>query len=157
PLDLPRSITLESPTLLINAETGELMPHFSELDVGGPDDKQAFMIRPVTRLLDGTRYFVAVRDVVDAEGRATQPSPAFKALRDGGASDEGSVELRRDSYADIFSKLEAAGVDKSSLQLAWDFTTASVENNTSRMLSMRDAALAEVGAEGPTYSIEDSQ
>ncbi|MGE0324316.1 MAG: hypothetical protein AB7K71_18990 [Polyangiaceae bacterium] len=158
PLDIERSTTLESPTLLIDAETGELMPHWSELDVGAKTaDQQAFMIRPAVRLKDGTRYLVAIRHVLDKNDNEVAPSPAFKALRDGEASDEGSVELRRDLYADIFSRLATAGVDKSDLQLAWDFTTASVENNTARMLHMRDQALSEVGADGPMYTIDSSE
>lgn len=158
PLDIPRSITLDSPTLLIDAESGELVPHFSELDVGAkfPED-QAFMIRPAVRLKDGARYLVAIRNVLDSNGQAIAPSPAFKALRDDESSEEASVELRRELYGDIFQRLQDAGVERSDLQLAWDFTTASVENNTSRMLHMRDQALAEVGAQGPTYTIDDSQ
>ncbi len=158
PLDIERSLTLDSPTLLVDAETGELVPHFSELDVGAkaPED-QAFMIRPAVRLKDGARYLVAIRHVVDSAGSPVPPSPAFQALRDGTASDDGSVELRRELYADVFERLTSAGVDVKDLQLAWDFTTASAENNTARMLHMRDAALAEVGSQGPSYTIDDAQ
>ena len=42
-------------------------------------------------------------------------------------------------FEEIFSKLEAAGIQRSSLYLAWDFTVASDENNTGRELSMRNA------------------
>ena len=108
PLDIPRSITLDSPTLLIDAESGELVPHFSELDVGAkfPED-QAFMIRPAVRLKDGARYLVAIRNVLDSNGQAIAPSPAFKALRDDESSEEASVELRRELYGDIFQRLQS--------------------------------------------------
>lgn len=156
PLDIARSLTDDSPTLIVDAETGERVPHFSELDVtAGSDDDRAFMIRPVVRLKDGHRYLVAIRNVVDGAGTTLPVSPAFAALRDGTESDEASVGLRRALYADIFSKLSAAGVEQSSLQLAWDFTTASLENNTGRLLHMRDQALADVGADGPSYVLDD--
>jgi len=150
------SVTTQSPTILMEADTGALVPHFAELDVSGSsgDGDHAFMIRPVVRLKDATRYIVAIRHVVDDNGKAIPPSPAFQALRDGTPSDEKSVDYRRDLYADIFGKLAKAGVDKADLQIAWDYTTASRENNTRWLLHMRDDALATVGAKGPAYAID---
>jgi hypothetical protein len=150
------SVTTASPTILIEADTGKLVPHFAELDVSGSsgDGDHAFMIRPVVRLRDSTRYIVAIRHVVDDMGKEIAPSPAFQALRDGTPSDEKSVDFRRDLYADIFAKLKTAGIDQKDLQIAWDFTTASRENNTSWMLKMRDEALAAVGTKGPPYVID---
>src|SRR5262249_26844884 len=61
------SITMQSPTILLNADTGELVPHFAELDqeLSSEDDSdRAFLIRPVVRLADQTRYIVAIRHVV---------------------------------------------------------------------------------------------
>lgn len=157
-LDL--SITKDSPTLLMEAETGALIPHFAEIDASDAagDGDRMFMIRPVVRLKDATRYIVAIRKVVDKDGVELTPSPAFAALRDGTASDEVSVGRRRGLYQDIFGRLEKAGVPRDDLQLAWDYTTASRENNTRALVHMRDDALAAVGDEGPTYvidSIED--
>jgi hypothetical protein len=150
------SLGATSPTILIEADTGVRVPHFAELDVSAAsgDGDHAFMIRPVVRLKDKTRYIVAIRHVVDAGGQALPPSPAFQALRDGTASTEASVGRRRALYADIFAKLKAAGVGQDDLQIAWDYTTASRENNTSALLHMRDDALAKVGAEGPPYAID---
>jgi hypothetical protein len=115
--------------------------------------ERSFMLRPVVRLDDNTRYIVAIRHVVDGNGAPIPPSPAFAALRDGGSFGDASIARRRALYADIFAKLAAAGVDKSDLQIAWDYTTASRENNTATMLALRDAALAVVGAAGPSYTI----
>lgn len=158
---LPMSITTSSPTILLDAKTGALVPHFAELDVSSAasDGDRAFIIRPVVRLSDATRYIVAIRNVVDASNKALDPSPVFKAIRDGEASDEPSVASRKALYDDIFAKLDKAGIPKDGLQLAWDFTTASRENNTRALLHMRDDALAKVGAEGPAYvidSVEDN-
>jgi hypothetical protein len=150
------SVTTGSPTILLNADTGALVPHFSELDeeFGNDEDSaRAFMLRPVVRLADATRYIVAIRHVVDATGTALAPTPVFQALRDGTSSCDPSVALRQSLYADIFAKLAAAGIEKSDLQLAWDYTTASRQNNTAWFLAMRDDALAKVGTMGPSYTL----
>ncbi len=148
------SVTSASPTLLIEADTGTLIPHFSELDVSGNDPtEEAFMIHPAFRLKDSTRYLVAIRNVVDATGTPLPANPIFAALRDDTPSKDISVGRRRALYADILGKLKAAGVDTGSLQLAWDFTTASEENTTKWMVSLRDQALAFVGSQGPSYTI----
>jgi hypothetical protein len=148
------STTDLSPTLLIEAATGTRIPHFVELDSSTTDPTdQAFMLRPVVRLKDSTRYLVAIRNVVDGAGAKLQPTPVFASLRDGTASDDRSVEPRRALYLDLFAKLQTAGVGKADLQLAWDYTTASRQNTTGWMLKMRDDALALVGTQGPEYTI----
>src|SRR5205085_5434682 len=77
------------------------------------------------------------------------------------------VNERRPHFDKIFSKLEAAGIQRSSLYLAWDFTVASDENNTGRELSMRNAAFSALGdnnlADGivegssPTFSVTSTE
>lgn len=152
--DLGLSVTTASPTIVVDVSTGELVPHFAELDMTARnDDERTFMIRPVVRLKDATRYLVAIRHVKDASGAEIAPSPAFAALRDGTPSDDASVEDRRALYADVFAKLASAGVERESLQLAWDFSTASRESITKYMVQMRDEALAAVGTKGPSYEI----
>lgn len=160
PYDIPRSLEGDSPTVLIDTETGERVPHWVDLDMSTDQgENRLLMIRPALRLRDGVRYIVAIRGVVDDGGAALAPSPVFAALRsgeplaEGSDTDKYSVEARRDLYDDIFGELEAAGVARDDLQLAWDFSTASREGNTSRMLELRDKALAVVGEEGPTFEI----
>ncbi len=153
--NLALSVTKDSPTILLDADTGELVPHFAELDMSGIDDDQrALLIHPMVRLADATRYIVAIRHVVDASGVAIAPSAAFQALRDGSSSSDLSVGRRRPLYADIFAKLRTAGIEQSDLQIAWDYSTSSRDNNTKRMLAMRDDALATVGGSGPDYAIQ---
>lgn len=150
------SLTDESPTILINADTGEKIPHFAELDYSvatEPDEERSFMIRPVVRLADATRYIVAIRNVKDSTGATLPPTAAFKTLRDNEESCDTAINGRRDLYADIFAKLEKAGVSRKNLQIAWDYTTASTENTTGIMLAMRDDALAKVGKDGPDFKI----
>ena len=104
PWSIERSLVATSPTVLIDAETGEWIPHWSELDRTDfqDDERRAFMIRPAVRLKDATRYLVAIRGVVDADGKPLEPSPAFAALRDDESFDHPSVGLRRALYDDIF-------------------------------------------------------
>src|SRR5690554_1138653 len=148
------SIETSSKTIVLDAETGELIPHFAEEDKNAPTaETRALTIRPVIRLKDGHRYIVAVRGVEDSSGSVIAPSEAFLALRDGKSSDSASIEERRDHYKKIFDTLEDAGIERDSLQLAWDFTTASTESNTRMLLHMRDDGLERVRAEGHPYTI----
>jgi hypothetical protein len=154
PDTIDASLDPNCPTVLIEADTGTRVAHFSEVDASTTqDENRAFIIRPVTRLKDSTRYIVAIRNVVDASGTPIPPTPVFQALRDGTPSDDPSVANRRALYTDIFAKLKAANVSKADLQIAWDFSTASQENNTGRLVKMRDEALAQVGTDGPAYTI----
>ncbi|MEZ4438240.1 MAG: hypothetical protein R3B72_04085 [Polyangiaceae bacterium] len=153
PLDIERSLADDSPTILLEATTGERVPHFTELDHSAPSkEEETLMIRPVVRLKDATRYIVAIRGVQGTDG--TLPaSEAFAALRDRLPSEEPSVEDRRGLYADIFGRLGDAGIARDDLQLAWDFTTASRDNNTALLVHMRDEALEAAGPNGPPYTI----
>src|SRR5262249_7597278 len=114
----------------------------------------AFIIRPVVRLDDRTRYIVAIRRVIGADGKPLPPTPAFAALRDGTSFPDASIDRRRDLYADIFDQLKKAGVDKTDLQLAWAYPPASRERTTYWMIAMRDDALGVVGDAGPEYMID---
>lgn len=148
------SLEPDSPTVLLDAETGRRIAHFVEIDATHSDDaRRAFMIRAAERLEDGKRYIVAIRGVRDAAGELLPAPPAFAALRDGTPSDEPGVEARRGLYSDIFTRLRDDGVAIAELQLAWDYTTASLDNNVGALLHMRDDALAAVGDAGPSYEV----
>jgi hypothetical protein len=151
---LDSSMRPTSPTVLLEADTGALVPHWAELDElpTATDDRRTFFIRPAVRLKDNTRYLVAIRNVVDDTGTPLPVNPVFQALRDDSPSSEISVAPRRALYADIISKLQSYAIDIPSLQLAWDFTTASEADTTQWMVHMRDDALQKVGAAGPSYT-----
>ena len=53
------------------------------------------------------------------------------------------------THQDIFAILADAGVERSSLQLAWEFTTGSLEYTTGWLTSMRDDANTRIPADGP--------
>ncbi|MEX1366038.1 MAG: hypothetical protein AB1Z98_23120 [Nannocystaceae bacterium] len=141
-------------TVLLDADTGEPFPHFAELDINANGDgDRSLMIQPAAPLEYGHRYIVAVRGLVDDGGALVPASPAFAALRDDTSSDEPSVAERRLLYGDIFARLEAAGVARDELQLAWDFTVSSREHTSDGMLHMRDVAFEMAGEAGPSYEI----
>jgi hypothetical protein len=48
-------------------------------------------------------------------------------------------------------------VPRKDLQLAWDFSTSSRENNTRFMVAMRDDALMKVGTAGPEYTLTKTE
>lgn len=177
PDTIEASLSTDSPTVILDTATGERVPHWVDRDEwvveakvraeAGEDqpgftiprdlealqDEQALMLRPAVRLEDATRYIVAIRGVVDADGSPLPASLGFVPLRDGIASDDPAIESRRTRFEEIFSTLEAAGVDRGDLQLAWDFTTASKDNNTRAMVHMRDDAFATY-PDGVPYTIE---
>lgn len=153
-LDIGASLDDGALTVVLDAETGERLPHWAEMDHHGDADEQSLLIHPAVPMRDGTRYIVAVRGLVDGSGDAIEPSPAFLALRDGEPSEEASVEARRGLYDDdIFPTLSDAGIAREELLLAWDFTTASRESTTGWLVHMRDEALSAAGENGPAYTI----
>ncbi|HEX4903449.1 MAG TPA: hypothetical protein VFV42_11605 [Acidimicrobiales bacterium] len=66
-------------------------------------------------------------------------APAFPAPADIDPADDAA------RYGDIFTRLDASGVDVSDLYLAWDFHVASAENLAGRALAIRDDAFAQLG------------
>ena len=151
--DLDASLAADSPTILIDAETGERVPHFAEIDTSTDLPGETFFIRPVLRLEPNRRYIAAIRNVVDANGDVIPASPGFAALRDLSETDDDSIEARRPLYADIFARLGDAGVAREDLQIAWDFTTASDGNKTATLLGMIDDAEAWYADNGPSFTI----
>ena len=164
--NLPRSLDGDSPTVIIDAETGEHILHFTELDLsqhnlfGGqptpstsPTPAPMLLMRPGIRLKEATRYIVAIRGLKDPQGNPIQPRHAFQILRDNLDTPVQTINARRAQMEDIFAKLEHAGVQRQDLILAWDFVTASSDSLTSRALSIRDQGLAVNGPGAPPFSI----
>ncbi len=177
PDSIEDSLNAESPTVILNADTGERLAHWVDLDEyvvqakirvdaneSQPDftinrdlealrQEQALMLRPAIRPEDATRYIVAIRNVLDGEGMPVAPSAGFVALRDDEPSDDPVIESRRAHFEELFATLTGAGIARDELQIAWDFTTASRENNTSAMVHIRNDALARF-PDGVPYTIE---
>jgi hypothetical protein len=154
--DLDAYLDADVKTVILDAETGERVPHFGELEVRVRDeDESLFIMRPVVPLEHARRYVVGIRGLVDSAGATIEALPGFIDLRDGNESDDADVERQRAHYEEnIFPLLAADGFERGALQLAWDFTTVSAENSLGRLIFMRDDALERIGGEGPAVSFE---
>jgi len=158
--DVARSLAADSPTVIIDADSGEHILHFTELDSQASTDAlRALIVRAEIRLTEGHRYIVALRGLRDLSGAPIEPPAAFRVLRDGASTPVEAINARRDHFEDVFTRLESAGVERDDLILAWDFVVASKEAITSRMLAARDQALAANGPDAPPFevtSVEDN-
>ena len=150
-----RSLDTDHPTILMDATTGERIPHFAEMDANTDDvTRKAMIIRPGRRLEDGRRYIVAIRGLVDTQGTPIKPRLPFRAYSGAGvdAVDDvagacgtgcaATIEQRRPQMAGIVQSLASRGVNPAELILAWDFTTASTQALTGFIRSVRDQAFA---------------
>lgn len=132
--------------VLIDAATGERQLIWGELDSqAATDADRNLIIRPGKNLTNGHRYIVALRNMKLADGSTIEAPAGFRLYRDTTRTDNPVIENRRDHFESIFEDLGSAGIDRDSLYLAWDFTVASTENITGRMLSIRNRAFAELG------------
>jgi hypothetical protein len=140
--DMARTYDPDAPVVLIDADTGHRALIWTELDMSVDQAHRTLLIRPGKNLAEGHRYIVALRHMRRADGSEIPPPPAFKALRDGSpTADPGRVA----HYKSLFATLKQAGIARSDLYLAWDFTVASAQSLAGRMLHIRDDAFAQLG------------
>jgi len=152
--DMARSTLSDCPTLILEADTKKIVPHWAEIDMTTENaTRRAFLLQPGSRLNDNTRYIIAVRNLKDTSGQMVAPSYAFSALRDNIPTDNYDIEGRRQVYDSIFRTLESIGWARNQLQIAWEFTTASKQSVSGRLVYARDDAFARIGRGGPSYSI----
>ncbi|MEA2645831.1 MAG: hypothetical protein QOE92_914 [Chloroflexota bacterium] len=136
--------------VILDTQTGARVPLWAEVDQytdqaglkDGGSVQRDLMIHPAINLADGHRYIVALRHLHLDSGAIAQPSAAFRAYRDGTAK---AADPRRAHMESIFQTLGQAGVGRGDLYLAWDFTTASTDNVTGRLTSIRDDAFRQLG------------
>ncbi len=154
--DVPDSLAEDSPVVVVDTDTGERWPVWAELDDGvEADEDRLLFIRPGRNFLEGHRYVVGLRGLVDADGTAIEPSPAFLAHRDNLTTDLPVIEDQRTAMEAVFTFLGEAGVAREDLYLAWDFTIASGRNLSERLLHIRDDAFADLGEAAPRFSVTD--
>lgn len=142
-----------SPTVLIDAETGDRIAHFAELDaMADPTAPRVLVIHPLVRLRDGARYVVAIHGLSTPDGAPASPPASFTALREG-TSGWTTLQARYD--AELFPVIEAAGVPRAELQLAWDFTVREREDATGDMLAARQIAIDNLTEADPVVTITE--
>ena len=154
-LDIGRSLDADSPTVILDLDTGERVAHWVELDAQADSPESTVLyLRPADRLAENHRYGVAIRDLLDETTTPLVASPAFAALRDGVPTDNAPLEARRGLYEELFEALTTAGVERSSLQQAWTLHTASGASLRGDMLAIRADALTRLGPEGIGCTID---
>jgi hypothetical protein len=141
PHAIEASVRPESPVQLFRYPDGQRVPLMAEVDGNASDgERQGLMIYPALRLQPKTRYVVALSGLV---GQYSQPVPAlqgFAALRDDQLASGSERSKLKPQYEELFAFLAKQGLARKDLQLAWDFTTASDEPLTGRLVQMRDTA-----------------
>ncbi len=136
----------KAPVVVIDANTGQRWPIWVEIDSTAKEAGAADLeIHPAVNFTSGHRYIVALRNLKNAAGEKLQAPAGFRYYRDNVPSEQEAINERRPHFEELFSTLESAGIGRSNLYLAWDFTVASDQNNTSRELIMRNDAFAQLG------------
>jgi hypothetical protein len=146
-----------SKTLLMDADTGELIPHYVDVDPRIEDrSRAAVVLRPVTKLKEMHRYVVGLRALLDESGAPVKAPEGFRRLRDRRTSQDPALEALVERYeAEVFAPLIDAGVARDELVLAWDFTTGSDEDVYTDMLTTRQKTLEWLESNTPTVVIDN--
>lgn len=147
--DIGSSLDPAAPIVLLDTTSNSRVPYWAELDAQAPEGKQVLMIRPAIAFGEGHHIVVGLRNLKDADGNAIAPSTSFTAAL------EGTPEPpeRAADFTAIFDALDANGVPRDELYLAWDFTVASTESLSSRALTMHTAAYGALGDAAPTFTV----
>ena len=147
--DIGASLAEDSPIVVLDTTTGERIPYWAELDAQAPEGDQVLIVHPASSLPEGHHFIVAMRDLLDADGNAIERTPAFQAALD---QDPEPLERAR-TLREMLEALDAHGIDPQLLYVAWEFTVASQESLSGRLLHIRDEAYAELGDGAPAFTV----
>jgi hypothetical protein len=166
-LDMAKSLRKSQPIVIIDEQTGRRQLIWSELDTNAKTPQTTdLLIHGGKDFVDGHTYVVALRNLRTAAGHLIRAPKWFELLRDNRPlpQNERSQSAR---YARIFAALARADVRRANLYEAWDFTVASRQNVTERLLSIRNSAFVQLGdrklADGlvegraPSYTITSTK
>lgn len=156
--EIGMSVTDESATVIVDLDTGLLVPHWAEMDrrATSPEDR-ALILRPAISLPETHRFAVALRDIRGPLGGQLTPPVAFRVLRDNNTTrvEDPDLEERREDMEPIFAEMAEAGVNRADLYLAWHFTVASDETLAGNVLAMRDDAFGQLAGQAPEFRVEE--
>lgn len=158
PDQLEASVAGTASTRIVDMETGELVAHFAEVDANELDNftNQAIYLRPAKRLAGGRRYAVGISNAVKArDGKALSASAGFRAVLDDKGTGHERLDRARPRLRAAVAALEASGMPRTTMLVAWDFTVAPDEDALVDPLAARAAALAAIGTLGEnlTYTL----
>ncbi len=155
--DAQASLAEDSKTVILDAATGERVPHWVEPDhlARLPDGELLMILRPARALDFARTYVVGIRGLVNAAGETLPPPKGFAALANQSASTYRGLQARRAGFEQrVFPPLVSAGFKRHELQLAFEFTTASESNSADLLYAVRDAVLGALPEDGPEYVID---
>ena len=147
--DIGASLADDAPVVLLDTTNGERIPYWGELDAPAPEGDQLLMIHPAISLPEGHRIVVGLRNLKDADGALIPRTTAFQAAIDNSPE---PLERAR-AFRTLLEDLAANGVDIDEVHLAWDFTVASADSLSGRMLHIRSQAYDELGEAAPSFAI----
>jgi hypothetical protein len=145
------SVGAASATVIVDMTTGERVAHFAEVDVNELDhfERQAVYLRPAQRLVGGRRYAVGIRDTLRSRAGTRLPvTPGFAAVLADRDTGHARLDAARPRLRAAITALEAAGVSRDELLVAWDFTVTPDADAIAEPLAARAAALAAMGPLG---------
>lgn len=152
------SLTPESATVIVNLDTGQVVPHWAEMDSHATSAAdQVLILRPAISLSETNRFAVAIRNVKAADGSTVAAPLSFQVLRDNNPTNLPQIESRRAQFESIFTRLATAGVNRADTYLAWHFTVASADSLAGRALAMRDDAMGRLNGQAPKFKVTETR
>lgn len=138
----PPAIGPTATSVLLRADTGEAVPHWTELDgFEAAPSRRVVIVRSYVRLEPETRYIVAFQNLKGADGRDVSPPDSYLELAQ-------SERYQRE----ILPALREFGVNPADVEMAWDFTTGSDAYLKADMLAMQADAIARMEQTPPRVS-----
>lgn len=140
--DVGASLKDDAPVMLVEADTWTRVPIIAEVDLNATDlTQRALIIRPMRTLKAKTTHVVILTNKLkDSSGKAHVAGDAFRALRDGIATDSPELEAQRDGFAIVNQSYEKVNLTPADVVLAWSFTTRSAESVTDPMRAIQKVA-----------------
>ncbi|MFG2013957.1 hypothetical protein [Actinomadura geliboluensis] len=151
--DIGASLRADAPIVIVDTATGERWPYWAELDANAPDDRKALIVRPAKNFREGHHYAVALRNLRDASGNPIGPNAAFAKILGPDLPSGDPLAARQRAARKTLAALQASGVGRDGLHLAWDFTVASRQSLAGPVLHMRDEALRKLGDRSPSFLV----
>ena len=143
--DMSRAFGARQPIVIIDERTGARQLIWAELDANAPTPQSTdLLIHPGKNFAEGHTYVVALANLRDSRGHLIAAPGWFERLRDSRKLLRSERSQRR-RYVRIFAALKRAGISKRHLYEAWDFTIASRQSLTTRMLAIRNDAFHQLG------------
>ncbi len=152
--DIARSLDADAPIVLLDTATGQRVPYWAELDTWNSDAAtRALVIRPARDFVEGHRIVVGLRDLKNARGNKIKSPHGFRLLRGHRHIGDDALRARKPGIDRDIADLATVGVKRQHLYLTWDFTVASQQGLSGRMLHMRDDAYAQLGSGVPAFHV----